>query len=103
MSNRHRLVHVVDDDEGVRRSLDFLLSHAGYPRFTEGRWLWVRELNFGSDAVIVFFVLSGLVIAHVAQEKPGGIGRFAFDRATRLMSVALPALVLGFALDRLGT
>jgi len=30
MSNRHRLVHVVDDDEGVRRSLDFLLSHAGY-------------------------------------------------------------------------
>jgi two-component system response regulator FixJ len=28
-SNRKR-VHVVDDDEGVRRSLDFLLSNSGY-------------------------------------------------------------------------
>ena len=30
MLNEKRLVHIVDDDEGVRRSLDFLLSHAGY-------------------------------------------------------------------------
>jgi two-component system response regulator FixJ len=30
MLNETRLVHIVDDDEGVRRSLDFLLSHAGY-------------------------------------------------------------------------
>lgn len=30
MSIEEKLVHVVDDDEGVRRSLDFLLSNAGY-------------------------------------------------------------------------
>lgn len=30
MPNERRLVHVVDDDEAVRRSLDFLLSNAGY-------------------------------------------------------------------------
>lgn len=30
MSSKRKLVHVVDDDDGVRRSLDFLLSHAGY-------------------------------------------------------------------------
>jgi two-component system response regulator FixJ len=30
MPSNRKLVHVVDDDDGVRRSLDFLLSHAGY-------------------------------------------------------------------------
>lgn len=30
MPSKRKRVHVVDDDEGVRRSLDFLLSHAGY-------------------------------------------------------------------------
>lgn len=30
MPNKRRVVHVVDDDGGVRRSLDFLLSNSGY-------------------------------------------------------------------------
>lgn len=80
-----------------------LISHFAYPRFTDGRHLWVRELNLGSDAVVLFFVLSGLVIAFVAQTKDQGLRQFAFNRATRLLSVALPALVLGFVLDRMGS
>ncbi len=80
-----------------------LLSHFAYPRYSEGRWLWVRDLNLGSDAVIVFFVLSGLVIALVAERKRTGLRGFAFDRITRLVSVAFPALVIGFLLDRAGT
>lgn len=79
-----------------------LLSHFAYPRFTEGRYLWVRELNLGSDAVVLFFVLSGVVIAFSAQHKDATLQAFAFNRLTRVMSVALPALVLGFMLDRLG-
>ena len=79
-----------------------LLSHFGYERISDGRWLWVRDLNLGSDAVIIFFVLSGYVIAHVAARPSSTMGRFAFDRVTRLVSVALPALLLGFALDRFG-
>ncbi|GKY89322.1 acyltransferase family protein [Sinisalibacter aestuarii] len=79
-----------------------VLSHFGYSRFTGGRWLWVRELNLGSDAVIVFFVISGFVISHVAITKRATLGDFTFDRLTRLVSVALPALVLGFMLDRFG-
>lgn len=79
-----------------------VLSHFGYSRFTDGRWLWVRELNLGSDAVVVFFVLSGLVIAFTAEAKDRTIGGFAFNRITRIMSVALPALVIGWMLDRMG-
>lgn len=79
-----------------------LMSHFAYARYTDGRWLWIRELNLGSDAVIVFFVLSGLVIALVAARKQTGLGGFAFDRTTRLVSVALPALIIGYALDRAG-
>ena len=30
MPSERKLVHVVDDDDGVRRSVDFLLSNAGY-------------------------------------------------------------------------
>jgi two-component system response regulator FixJ len=30
MPSERKLVHVVDDDDGVRRSVDFLLTHAGY-------------------------------------------------------------------------
>jgi peptidoglycan/LPS O-acetylase OafA/YrhL len=80
-----------------------LFSHFAYPRFSGGRWIWVRELNLGSDAVVMFFVLSGLVIAHVVHARPGGAGTYVFERATRLVSVALPALLLGYVLDRLGT
>ncbi|TLM76966.1 acyltransferase family protein [Microbulbifer harenosus] len=83
-------------------ALIVLLSHFGYPRFSEGRWAWVRDFNLGSDAVIVFFVLSGLLIAHAADRTSGSLKQFSFDRITRLISVALPALILGFALDRLG-
>jgi peptidoglycan/LPS O-acetylase OafA/YrhL len=41
------------------------------------------------------------VIAYSA-ERTGGAGRFAFDRATRLLSVVAPALLLTLALDRIG-
>ena len=79
-----------------------LLSHFAYARYSGGGFLWVRELNLGSDAVILFFVLSGYVIAYTAERKDHALGRFLFNRATRIYTVALPALVLGFACDRLG-
>ena len=80
-----------------------LVSHFAYPRFTEGRWLWIRDFNLGSDAVIVFFVLSGLVISYAVENKASGPGHYAFDRLTRLFSVAFPALLIGFFLDRVGS
>lgn len=83
-------------------ALTVLFSHFAYERISGGAHLWVRELNLGSDAVVIFFVLSGLVIAYTAEEKDADAGRYLFNRATRIYSVALPALLLTFALDRLG-
>lgn len=80
-----------------------LLSHFAYTRFSGGRYLFIRDLNLGSDAVVIFFVLSGLVIAFTAGAKDKTLGRFAFNRATRLISVAVPAVILTFILDRVGS
>ncbi|MFT5525210.1 MAG: peptidoglycan/LPS O-acetylase OafA/YrhL [Pirellulaceae bacterium] len=79
-----------------------LLSHLAYERFTDGAYLAIRQFNLGSDAVVVFFVLSGFVIAHTARAKDGNIGQYFFNRATRIYSVAIPAILLTFILDRNG-
>ena len=78
-----------------------VLSHWAYPRFTQGDFIVIREWNLGSDAVIIFFVISGLVIAYAAG-RDNDSGTFTFNRLTRLWSVLIPALVLTFAFDRLG-
>lgn len=83
-------------------ALIVLLSHFAYARFSGGDWSWLRTLNLGSDAVVVFFVMSGFVIALTASRKDKDFSTFLFARATRLMSVALPALLLGWGLDRWG-
>lgn len=52
----------------------------------------------GKDAVIVFFVLSGFVIAYVADTKEKDWVDFAISRYTRLGSVFFPAMLLGVLL-----
>ena len=85
----------------VLATLTVLLGHAAHLRFTDGAMYALREWNVASDAVIVFFVLSGVVIAYAA-ERDGTLGRFAFNRLTRLWTVLLPALLLTIVLDRIG-
>lgn len=79
-----------------------LLSHFAYPRFSRGDYMIIRDYNLGSDAVVLFFVLSGFVIAFCAAEKDRTLKSFAFNRATRIYSVAIPALILTFVFDRIG-
>lgn len=73
-----------------------LFSHFAYAWASGGGLQWVRDLNLGSDAVVLFFVLSGLVIAHTTSRREVGPGAYALARASRLYSVAVPALVLSF-------
>lgn len=85
----------------VAATLIVVLSHFAYPRFTDGRYAILRDWNVGSDAVIVFFVLSGCVIAYAA-DRDGTASRFTFNRMTRLFSVMVPALVLTLLFDLSG-
>ena len=51
--------------------------------------------NPGRDAVIVFFVLSGYVISWCAATREKTLDAYVVNRAARIYSVAIPAIVLG--------
>ncbi|MEM1079700.1 MAG: acyltransferase [Pseudomonadota bacterium] len=82
-------------------ALTVLFGHMAHIRFTRGDYFILREWNVASDAVIVFFVLSGLVIA-AAAERDGGLSVFAFKRFSRIYGVLVPALALTVLFDALG-
>lgn len=48
----------------------------------------------GHDAVIVFFVISGYVIAFAAEQRDRTVDRFIVNRLARLWSVLIPSLVI---------
>lgn len=83
-------------------ALTVLFGHMAHIRFTRGDYYFLREINIASDAVAVFFVLSGVVIAYAAG-RDGSLGKFAFNRATRLFTVIVPAIFLTLLFDGIGT
>ncbi len=54
------------------------------------------------EAVIIFFVLSGFVIAHATGARETSPAGYATARLARIYSVALPALAATLVLDTLG-
>lgn len=56
----------------------------------------------GGEAVTMFFVLSGFVIAHVVRTRETRAPEYLASRLARLYSVVLPALALTALLDILG-
>ncbi len=60
---------------------------------------WVR---WGHEAVAIFFVMSGFVIAYVLSNKEKNILSYAAARLGRLYSVVLPAIFLTLVLDSIG-
>ena len=58
--------------------------------------------HFGHSSVIVFFVLSGFVIAYITDTKERQWPAYAASRISRVYSVALPAVVLTLLLDGIG-
>jgi peptidoglycan/LPS O-acetylase OafA/YrhL len=57
----------------------------------------------GHDAVVLFFILSGFVIAASTQAKESqGLRGYLLDRAARIYSVAVPILILSAALCAIG-
>lgn len=58
--------------------------------------------GYGHSAVVVFFVLSGYVIAYVTDTKEREWTSYAASRLSRVYSVVVPALVLTLVADAIG-
>lgn len=81
-------------------ALAVLLSHASWNKLSGG-FLWPLQ-PYGHAAVVVFFVLSGFVIAYTASVKDTSVESYALSRLSRLYSVIVPALILSFVADSVG-
>jgi peptidoglycan/LPS O-acetylase OafA/YrhL len=77
-----------------------LLSHYGTGRISGGALWYVA--NYGRAAVLVFFVLSGFVIAWVTEAREGNLEDYALSRLARLYSVIIPTFLLTAMLDCAG-
>lgn len=73
-----------------------LFVHANLSFFSNG--LYLRE-ELGHKLVMVFFVLSGYLIAFTVDKNNKGAIKYLVDRTSRLYSVVFPALILTFILD----
>ena len=66
-----------------------------------GGFLWQISPYLGT-AVMIFFVLSGYVIAFVVDTKEKTLHDYTISRLARLSSVVFPALILTFLFDWIG-
>ncbi|MFT6905421.1 MAG: peptidoglycan/LPS O-acetylase OafA/YrhL [Oleiphilaceae bacterium] len=57
-----------------------------------------NHLELGREAVIIFFILSGYVISYTTTVKSQSPKQYFIARASRIYSVALPVLLLSFAI-----
>lgn len=60
-----------------------------------GGYLW-QVGGLGHESVVVFFVLSGFVIAYVCYERKESCFDYVVNRVSRIYSVAIPAIVITF-------
>lgn len=58
--------------------------------------------DYGSEAVAVFFVLSGYVISYVTSIKEKTATSYFKARAIRIYSVLIPAIIVGLLWDKIG-
>ncbi|MCP5128684.1 MAG: acyltransferase [Pseudomonadales bacterium] len=58
--------------------------------------------SLGHEAVVIFFVLSGFVIAYVADTREQDFRGFMIARGARIFSVAIPAIAFTWLLDSAG-
>ncbi len=96
-----RIFSIYLDATRFLAALAVLLFHASKDRFA-GQWLQPLFANAGLDGVVVFFVLSGFVIAYVLDQKEHHPATYLNNRLIRLWSVVLPALLLTFVADAIG-
>jgi peptidoglycan/LPS O-acetylase OafA/YrhL len=81
-------------------ALVVFLGHISGNRFSGGLlWPFGRFMDL---AVMIFFVLSGFVIAYVTEDHERDLRTYSINRVARIYSVALPALAITLILDSVG-
>ncbi|MCO6419584.1 acyltransferase [Siccirubricoccus sp. KC 17139] len=81
-------------------ALVVFVGHISGARFTGGLFWQVGP--YMDEAVTIFFVMSGFVIGHVVFDRRESAAAYAINRAARIASVAVPALMATLLLDTLG-
>lgn len=76
----------------VMSALLVVLMHIGWDRISGDKLSFFVE--YGHDAVVVFFVISGYVITFVADTREKNLSNFVTHRVSRLTSVIFPALII---------
>ena len=66
-------------------ALTVFLHHFAFPNFTDGHFRILNAHEFGADAVIVFFVLSGLIIAFCGDQMNTTLRGLAFSHEQTLL------------------
>lgn len=79
----------------VFAAVGVVLVHTGTTHFSP---IFALDPIVGHNCVVVFFVLSGYVIAHSTLSRPQTVASYAIARLARLYSVLLPALLISAAL-----
>lgn len=87
--------------DGLRISAALLVLAAHSLGYAYGPIAWWPN-SLGHNAVVVFFVLSGYVIAYVVDHKESTFRDFWLSRWARIYSVAVPALLITLLADRVG-
>jgi len=72
-------------------AIGVLVTHSGEGTFGTG---WIHNQFWGDLAVPVFFVLSGFVIRFVTRTRESNPREYYIDRASRIYSVAVPAMLV---------
>jgi peptidoglycan/LPS O-acetylase OafA/YrhL len=80
-------------------ALTVFVTHYSTGRISGGLF-W--QFDNGRTAVLVFFVLSGFVIAWVSDTRERTLEEYGLSRIARLYSVIIPAFVLTAVLDSIG-
>lgn len=86
--------------DGIRIAAAFAVYFTHLPGHMGGI-LW-QLAGLGHEAVILFFVMSGYVIAYVTDKKETTATEYAANRFSRIYSVAIPAIILTTVLYYLG-
>ncbi len=76
-----------------------VIYHSKDPLFTKE---WIPFSSYGHEAVIVFFVLSGYVIAYVSDTKERAPTAYWASRLARIYSLAIPVVLIAMILDSVG-